>query len=218
MNLTAPVWLVFVLMLTGCASAPPPPVLPKMEPLRIHVSSNPAQFQVVTPVVPVTGYGVVQGAMNDAVVRANRLGTEGLQTQMAKERQGEVLGKFFETELRLKFISKGGVLASDTQRPNEPRVNLDHLSAVYLASTSVSGYAPVAFVYLSASTDPASIGNRPGAAIRSIEVKVPNPEFSFTSTEALLAKPDQANEGLRVAIASLAERVAALLVAAQRGQ
>jgi len=47
---------------------------------------------------------------------------------------------------------------------------------------------------------------------------VPNPEFSFTTTEALLAKPDQANEGLRVAIASLAERVAALLVTAQRGQ
>ena len=92
------------------------------------------------------------------------------------------------------------------------------LSAVYMANTLASSYVPVAFVYLSASTDPPSVGNRSGGHVRSIEVKVPNPEFSFATRDALLARPNQANEGLRMAIVSLAEQVATLLVVAQRGQ
>lgn len=218
MNRRVPLWLAFLAMLTGCASTPPPPVLPKMAPLRINISSDPAHFQVAIPVVPATGYGIVQGVLQDATTRANRVGTEGLHTQMAKEQQGEVLGRLFATELRRRFVSKGGVVESNVLRSNIPEVTLDHLSAVYMANTLASSYVPIAFVYLSASTDPMSIGNRPGGHVRSIEVKVPNPEFSFPTTDAMLARPSQANEGLRVAIVDLAEKVATLLVVAQRGQ
>lgn len=219
MNRKPLLWLALVLALTGCANAPAPPVLPKMEPLRINVSLDAAHFQVVVPTMPGKGSGIIEGVLQGAAARANQQGTEGLRAQMSKEQQGEALAALFRSELLRRFSAKGGVLAPEGgPRGNGPEVNLDHLSAVYQANSLATNYTPVAFVYLSASTDPSTIGNRAGAHIRSIDAKVSNARFAFATTESLLANPARANEGLRVAIADLAEQVATLLVAAQRGR
>jgi hypothetical protein len=199
-------------LLGACAAPVGNPVLPRMRPLRLTLSNEGINIQVVLAAMP--GPGIIPGMMSSAADRANREGTETLRKQLAARQQGEALAKLFETELHQRFAAKGGLLEASAGNTGAPEIRLDHLSAVYMASNAAASYSPVAFVYLASSTDPSL--NRPGAQIRSVEAKPAAKGLTFPTLDALQANPDKANEGLRLAIVELAERVAAMLAAAQK--
>lgn len=201
-------------LLGACATPTGNPVLPRMQPLRLTLSGEATNIQVVMPPVVGGGYSIIPGMVNDAADRANREGTDTLRRQMSAKQQSDALAKVFETELRRRFTGKGGLLEAAGASISAPEIKLDHLSAIYMADTFLSSYAPVAFVYLSSSTDASPV--RAGGQTRSVEAKPAAKALSFPTLEAMLANPDGANEGLHLAIVELAERVATMLATAQK--
>lgn len=212
MKSSATLLILGLALLSGCATQVGPPTLPKMQPLQLNVSGSATNVQIVMPKVVAPQLGILPNIVNDAAAGAAGGGTDTLRKQMAAE-QGQALTALFETELRQRFLRKGGVLAASKDSAGAPEIWLTNLSAVYLASTFASAYSPVAFVWMAASTDTSS--NRPAGHIRTVEAK-PASAATFMTSAAITSDPAKAYEGLRTAVIELAERVASQLAAAQK--
>lgn len=163
--------------------------------------------------VPGAGFGqqMLQDAFNEKV-QAN---SERLRNEQRFQQQKDALGDLFRSEVVRRFEAKGGRLASQEERA-APTIRLENLTAAYLASSALASYHPVAFVYISSSTDPSHIGNRPGGLVRSIEAR-PKESYAFLSADKLFADVQRANQGMRESVMELAEKVATELAAAQNG-
>lgn len=205
---------VVALVLSGCAAAPKAMSIPRGEPVRLLFAQDPVNLQVViTP--PGGGTSVVTKLIADSIDDANRSNTSRLKDEVKARERGEPLARLFAAEVRSRVIAKGGKLATGSENRDVPTITLDNLTAMYLATTFASNYEPIALVYVSASTDPANIGNRPGATVRHLEARLSRPDVAFPSSDAIFSKPSQAYAGLRAAVVELAERVAVAIVAAQ---
>lgn len=205
---------VLAVALAGCSTTAPPVSLPQHQPVRLILPEGGANVSMsFITFVPGAGFGqqMLQGALEEKV-QAN---SERLRNEQRFQQQKNELADLFRSEVVRRFEAKGGRLASQEER-SAPTIRLENLTAAYLASSALASYQPVAFVYISASTDPSHIGNRPGGLVRSIEAR-PREGYAFISADTLLADVQRANQGMRESVVELAEKVATELAVAQNG-
>jgi len=207
-----PLALVFAVFVSGCATPGGPSlVLPQDQPIQIKFSSDAPTLRV--GVLPSIGAGVIVELLNQSIRHDNQLNSARI-SEIAQSRQrSEPLERLFEAEVRRHFLEKGGKLS---EHGSTISVTLDNLTAAYLATSFVGTFKATAFVYVSASNDPPTVGNRAGATVRHIEAEASS-RYSVFSSQALFENPDKAYDGLREAILVLAQNVAGQLVLAQRG-
>ena len=196
------------LLVSACAVPTPAPLaLPQGVPLQIQYPPGPANLQVFMTQI------ATRGLVAEAIDSTNKDNTAFL-SEAAGQQAKESAARLFRDELGKQLAARGVRLAA-AGTPGAAVLTLENLSVVYMAATAVNSYRPVAFVYLSSSTDPPGTGNKPGAVVRSIESRDASPEFSFPTSDALRSDPARAISGLRAATVQLAARVAQEIAVAQ---
>ena len=204
-----------IVSLTGCATTGAPPLtLAPGQPVRLSLPNDSVNLQVLTTPIG-GGTSVVTMLLSEQIDDANRANTARLREEAKRHQETEPLQRLFESELRKRIEARGVKLEADAAALGSITISLENLTAMYYATTFATSYEPTAFVYVTSSTDPPTVGNRPGAVVRSIAVKVSRPDYSFSSSSSIFSEPTKAYAGLRMAVVELADRVAMAIAQAQ---
>lgn len=203
---------IVLLSLAGCETIQSAP--------QLKISDGTITYVKVVPAPRPIGIGmppVAMGAVGNAVNEKAKSQSERFADLVGNDR-ALILQNHLLTQVISHAREAGIVLVDANQignrslKNNEQLITLEGFSALYMASTIMSGYQPSSMVIIGSSRDPVIPAGQHRYA-RVAQVNINDKRYSFTSSDGILEKSDLAMEGINSAVDVLAQRIAEQLVA-----